>query len=174
MLTEKMEAALNGQVNAELYSSYLYLAMATYFAEKDLPGFANWMRIQVAEEQFHAMKMYDYVLERGGKVSLGAIEAPPGGWKSPLEVFEETLKHEQKVTGLINDLVYLARDERDNASEIFLQWFVAEQVEEEDNASTIVGQLKLIEGSPQALFLFDRELGQRVFTPPAGGEGGSQ
>ena len=173
MLTKKMEQAFNSQINAELYSAYLYLSMAGYFEGNDLPGFANWMRIQVQEEQFHAMKMYDYVLERGGTVVLSGIDAPPAEWESPLDVFNATLEHEQKVTGLINDLVYLARDEKDNASEIFLQWFVKEQVEEEDSASTITGQLKLIEGSPQALFLFDRELGQRVFTPPAGAEGGA-
>ena len=167
MLTEKMEKALNGQVNAELYSAYLYLAMASYFEQNDLPGFANWMRIQVQEEQFHAMKQFDYVLERGGKAVLGSIDAPPASWDSTVAVFDATLKHEQMVTGLINELVYLARDERDNATEIFLQWFVKEQVEEEDSASTILGQLKLIEGSPQALFLIDRELGQRVFVPPA-------
>ncbi len=172
MLTDKMEKAINGQINAELYSAYLYLAMAAWFVEQDLPGFAGWMRIQVQEEQFHAMKMFDHVLERGGRIDLGAIEAPPGEWKSPLDVFKATLEHEQMVTGLINDLVYLARDERDNATEIFLQWFVKEQVEEEDTASGILGQLKLVEGSPQALFLMDRELGQRIFTPPAAGEGG--
>ncbi len=171
MLTNKMEKAINGQINAELYSSYLYLAMAAWFQERDLPGFANWMRIQVQEEQFHAMKMFDHVLERGGRTDLGAIDAPPSDWKAPLDVFKATLEHEQKVTGLINDLVYLARDERDNATEIFLQWFVKEQVEEEDTAGGILGQLKLVEGSPQALFLLDRELGQRVFTPPAAGEG---
>ena len=173
MLTDKMEKAINGQINAELYSAYLYLSMAAWFQERDLPGFASWMRIQVQEEQFHAMKMFDHVLERGGRTDLGAIDAPPGDWKSPLDVFKATLEHEQKVTGLINDLVYLARDERDNATEIFLQWFVKEQVEEEDTASGILGQLKLVEGSPQALFLMDRELGQRVFTPPAAGEGGA-
>ncbi len=173
MLTDKMEKAINGQINAELYSAYLYLAMAAWFQEQDLPGFANWMRIQVQEEQFHAMKMFDHVLERGGRTDLGAIDAPPGEWKSPLDVFKATLEHEQKVTGLINDLVYLARDERDNATEIFLQWFVKEQVEEEDTASGILGQLKLVEGSPQALFLMDRELGQRVFTPPVAAEGGA-
>ena len=173
MLTDKMEKAINGQINAEFYSAYLYLAMAAWFQEQDLPGFAGWMRIQVQEEQFHAMKMFDHVLERGGRTDLGAIDAPPGDWKSPLEVFKATLEHEQMVTGLINDLVYLARDERDNATEIFLQWFVKEQVEEEDTASGILGQLKLVEGSPQALFLMDRELGQRVFIPPAAGEGGA-
>jgi ferritin len=173
MFTKKMEKAFNAQVNAELYSAYLYLSMAAHFVGSDLPGFANWMRVQVQEEQFHAMKIYDYVLGRDGKVVLGSIDAPPSKWKTALEVFEETLKHEQKVTGLINDLVFLAREERDNASEIFLQWFVNEQVEEENNASTLIGQLKLIEGSPQALFLMDRELGLRVFTPPVSGQGGA-
>ncbi len=167
MLSDKMEKALNGQVNAELYSAYLYLAMAAHFEQGDLPGFANWMRIQAQEEQFHAMKIFNFVLERGGKADLAAIEAPPSSWKSPRHIFESALEHEQKVTGLINDLVYLARDLRDNATEIFLQWFVNEQVEEEDSAGKIVGQLKMIEGSPQALFLLDRELGQRVYTPPA-------
>ena len=167
MIGKKMESALNGQLNAEFYSSYLYLSMSAYFDSTDLPGFANWMRIQDQEERFHAMKFFVYIIDRGGKVSLLTIEAPPGKWDSPLAAFEATLEHEQKVTGLINDLVYLARDEKDNASEIFLQWFVNEQVEEEDSASTIIGQLKLIKDSPQALFLLDQQLGQRVFTPPA-------
>lgn len=166
MIGKTMEKALNGQINAEAYSSYLYLSMSAHFASGDLPGFANWMRVQAQEEDFHAMKLYDHVLERGGKVTLQPIEAPPTDWDSPLAVFETTLSHEQMVTGLINDLVYLARDEKDNASEIFLQWYVNEQVEEEDNASTILGQLKLIKGSPQALFLMDKDLGARVFTPP--------
>ena len=167
MIGKKMEKALNGQLNAEYYSSYLYLSMAAFFESIDLPGFANWMRIQVQEEEFHALKFYDYIIERDGRVTLEAIEAPPTEWSSPLNAFEETLKHEQKVTGLINDLVYLAREERDNASEIFLQWFVSEQVEEEDSVNTILGQLKLIKSSPEALFMLDKDLGLRVFTPPA-------
>lgn len=161
-----MEEALNGQLNAELYSAYLYLSMAAYFESADLAGFANWMRVQFQEEQFHAMKFYDYIIERGGRVTLTQIEAPPSEWNSSPAVFEATLEHEQKVTGLINDLVYLARDEKDNASEIFLQWFVNEQVEEENNAGTIVGQLKLIKNSPEALFMMDKDMAQRVFTPP--------
>jgi len=173
MISKKMEKALNGQLNAELYSAYLYLSMAAYFESADLAGFANWMRIQVAEERFHAMKFYDYIIERGGRVTLGPIEAPPSDWDSPLAVFEATLTHEQKVTGLINDLMDLAREEKDNASEIFLQWFVNEQVEEEDNVGKALGQLKLIKDSPQALFMMDREMGQRVFTPPATAEGGA-
>ncbi|MHC4488139.1 MAG: ferritin, partial [Planctomycetota bacterium] len=122
MISKKMEKALNGQLNAELYSAYLYLSMAAYFESADLAGFANWMRVQVQEEQFHAMKFYDYIIERGGRVTLGSIQAPPSDWDSPLAVFEATLTHEQKVTGLINDLVDVARGEKDNASEIFLQW----------------------------------------------------
>ena len=173
MIATKMQKALNGQVNAELYSAYLYLSMAAHFESTNLSGMANWMRVQVQEEQFHAMKLFNYILERGGKVTLGPIEAPPNNWDCPLAVFEATLKHEQKVTGLINDLVYLAREEKDNASEIFLQWFVNEQVEEEDNAGTIVGQLELIKDSPQALFMMDKDLAQRIFTPPTTAEGGT-
>ncbi|MBN1124547.1 MAG: ferritin [Sedimentisphaerales bacterium] len=167
MIGKKMEKALNGQVNAELYSAYLYLSMAAWFESKNLSGFANWMCVQFQEEQFHAMKFYDYILERGGTVTLTAIEAPQTAWNSPLDAMEATLEHEQKVTGLINDLVYLARNEKDNASEIFLQWFVTEQVEEEDNVNTILGQLEWIKDHPQALFGLNKELGQRTFTPPA-------
>ena len=172
MIGKKMEKALNGQLNAEFYSAYLYLSMAGYFESIDLKGFANWMRVQVQEEQFHAMKLYDYIFERGGKVSLRLIDAPPSDWDCPLAVFEATLEHEQKVTGLINDLVYLAREEKDNASEIYLQWFVKEQVEEEDNVSTVLAQLKLVKDSPEALFMMDKEMAQRVFTPPTA-EGGT-
>ncbi len=173
MISTKMQKALNGQLNAELYSAYLYLSMAAYFESTNLSGMANWMRVQTQEEQFHAMKLFNYILERGGKVTLDVIEAPPTEWDSPLSVFKSGLEHEQKVTGLINDLVYLAREEKDNASEIFLQWFVNEQVEEEDNAGTIVGQLELIKDSPQALFMMDKDLAQRIFIPPTTSEGGA-
>ena len=166
MLPKKMEDAFNSQLNAELYSSYLYLSMAAYFESTNLAGFANWMQVQVQEEQFHSMKFYNYINERGGRVKLSQIDAPPAEWNSPLAVFEATLKHEQKVTSLINDLMFVARNEKDNASEIFLQWFVNEQVEEEDNVGTLLGQLKLIKDNPHALFMIDRELSQRVFTPP--------
>ncbi len=166
MLNAKMEKALNAQLNAEFYSAYLYLSMAAYFESTNLAGLANWMRIQFQEEQFHGTRFFDFVLERGGKVSLAAIDEPEKDWDGPVSVFAATLAHEQKVTGLINDLVYLARDERDNASEIFLQWFVKEQVEEESTADTILGKLKLSEGSPHALLMIDQELGGRVFTPP--------
>jgi len=166
MLSKKMEDAFNSQLNAELYSSYLYLSMAAYFESTNLAGFANWMQVQTQEENFHSMKFYNYINERGGRVKLSQIDAPPAEWNSPLAVFEATLKHEQKVTSLINDLMFVARNEKDNASEIFLQWFVNEQVEEEDNVSTLLGQLKLIKDNPHALFMIDRELSQRVFTPP--------
>jgi len=166
MINTKTEEALNGQLNAELYSAYLYLSMAAYFESADLPGFANWMRVQFQEEQFHAIKFYDYIIERGGRVNLTAIETPPSDWDCPLAVFEATLSHEQKVTGLINDLVYLAREEKDNASEIFLQWFVTEQIEEENNVNRVLGQLKLIKDSPQTLFMMDNQMALRVFTPP--------
>lgn len=162
-----MESALNDQINAELYSAYLYLAMNCYLEDIGLPGAANWMRMQAQEETFHAMKMHDYVIERGGRVRLKAIEAPPGEWKSAPGVFENVLVHEQKVTGLINNLVNLALDERDHATNIFLQWFVSEQVEEEASASDILQKLKLIGKDTSGLFALDQELGQRVFTPPA-------
>ncbi len=173
MIGKKMEESLNGQLNAELYSAYLYLSMAAYFESVDLSGFANWMRIQTQEEQFHAMKFYDYIIERGGRVILSPVDAPPSDWDSPFAAFKATLEHEQKVTGLINELVYLAREVKDNASEVFLQWFVNEQVEEEDNVGKVLGQLKLIKDSPEALFMMDKEMRQRVFTPPAAAEGGA-
>jgi ferritin len=133
MITEKMEDALNGQLNAELYSAYLYMSMNAYFKSVNLDGFANWMLCQAQEELEHSLKFYDFILSRGGRVALAQVDAPPTDWSSPLAVFEATLEHEQKVTGLINDLVELALDAHDHASNIFLQWFVSEQVEEEEN-----------------------------------------
>ena len=161
-----MEKAINAQINAEFYSSYLYLAMSAHFAAISLDGMASWMKMQAQEELFHGMKMYDFVHERGGKVELVAIDKPPAKWKTPLAVFEEVLKHEQKVTTLINKLVDQAMDERDHATNIFLQWFVTEQVEEEASASSIVEKLKLIGKDANGLFVLDQELAQRVFTPP--------
>jgi ferritin len=167
MISRKVEKALNDQINAELYSAYLYLAMEAYFESENLPGFAKWMRAQTQEEVMHAMKIYDFVNERGGRVALGAIEKPPAAWKSPLAVFEATYKHEQKVTGLINKLVDVAVKEKDHASNTFLQWFVNEQVEEESSVDAVLQELKRAKGSPGAMFMIDRELSQRVFTPPA-------
>ncbi|SIO40474.1 ferritin [Halodesulfovibrio marinisediminis] len=166
MLSEKMNQALNDQVKWEMFSSYLYLSMSAYFADKGMGGFAQWMRAQAQEELFHATKFYDYINERGGRVILQPIEAPDNDWANTLEVFEETLKHEQLVTSRINDLVNLAIDERDHATNIFLQWFVSEQVEEEDSVNDVLGKLKMIGGEGQGMLMLDSELGQRVFTPP--------
>lgn len=167
MLPQNMEQALNKQLTAELYSAYLYLSMAAYFYSLNLNGFANWMTVQNQEETMHAMKFYNYINERGGRITLAQIDGPPTNWNSPLEVFEETLKHEEKVTGLINNLVDLAIAERDHAANAFLQWFVTEQVEEEASANEIIQNLKMAGKDPHALFMLDRELGARVFTPPA-------
>ncbi len=167
MIHEKMEKAFNEQINKELYSSYLYLSMAGYFQNLGLSGFANWMRVQVQEENFHAMKMFDYVINRGGKVILEAIAKPQYEWKSALEVFEETLKHEEYVTSLIYKLSDVADEVKDRASISFLQWFIDEQVEEEATASDIIAKLKLISDNGDALYAMDKEFTTRVFTPPA-------
>ncbi len=167
MISKKMEEALNGQVNAEMYSAYLYLSMESYFKSLNLNGFAGWMRAQAQEEMMHAMKIYDFVNERGGRITLKAIEGPQTEWDSPLAVFEAVYVHEQKVTGLINELVDLAIKEKDHATNAFLQWFVNEQVEEESSADEVVQQLKMMENAPGGMFMLDRELGKRVFTPPA-------
>ena len=167
MISKKMEDALNAQVNAELYSAYLYLSMESYFKAQNLNGFANWMRIQTQEEVMHATKIYDFINERGGRVLLKAIEGPQTEWDSALAVFKAAYEHEQKVTSLINNLVDLAIKEKDHATNSFLQWFVNEQVEEEASADGIVQQLKMMENAPGGMFMLDRELGQRVFTPPA-------
>ncbi len=166
MLSEKMNQALNDQVKWEMYSSYLYLAMSAYFADLGMTGFAQWMRAQAQEELFHAMRFYDYISERGGRVILQAIDAPPHDWKNTIEVFEETLKHEEHVTARINNLANLAQDERDHATGIFLQWFISEQVEEEDSVRDVIGKLRMINGEGQGMLMLNAELGTRVFTPP--------
>lgn len=160
-IKKKIQDALNKQINRELYSDYLYLAMSAYFEAKNLKGFAHWMRIQAKEEEKHAMKLYYYVFERAGTVKLGAIEAPPFNWKSPLEAFKETYKHEQKVTEMIHNLVDLARVEKDHATETFLQWYVTEQVEEEASTNGIAQKLTLIDDSKSGLFMLDSELAKR-------------
>ncbi len=167
MLKQTMQDALNEQINAELYSGYLYLAMAAYFASVNLKGMATWMRVQEQEERFHALKFYDYLVERGGTVRLAAIAAPELSWASPLAAFEAAYAHEQKVTARINALVDLAIKEGDHATNSFLQWYVTEQVEEEASADGVVQQLKLGGDNSSALFMIDRELAARVFTPPA-------
>jgi len=166
MIKEIIQDALNKQINPELYSSYLYLSMSAYFESINLKGCANWMRVQTQEELVHAMKFYDYLIERGGKVVLSSIESPPTEWPSPLAIFENAYQHEQKVTGLINKLVDLAIVEKDHATNNFLQWFVSEQVEEEASADEVVQKIKLMGDTHGGIFMLDRELAQRVFTPP--------
>jgi len=166
-MTEKMEKALNDQVKNEMYSAYLYLSMAMYFQSKNLSGLASWMQVQMQEEMFHAEKFRAYINDRGGKVILQALEQPPSDFGSPVNAFEETLKHEKFITSKINDLVKLSLDENDHATGAMLQWFVNEQVEEEATADEILQQLKLIGDNGYGIIMMDRELGQRVFTPPA-------
>lgn len=161
MISKTMESALSKQVNRELYSAYLYLAMSLYFESVSLKGFAKWMRLQAKEEQAHAMKIYDYLLARGGKVTLMDIEAPKGRWASAGKVFEDTYAHEQKVTGMINGLVDLSKKENDHATFEMLQWFVKEQVEEEEHASDILNQIRIVGDIPGHLFWLDHELGKR-------------
>ena len=160
MISKSVEKALNDQINAELYSSYLYLSMVAYFESLNLAGFATWMKAQTQEEIVHAMKIYDFVNERGGRVILQAIDAPVTEWDSPLAAFEAAYAHEQLITGRINDLVNLAVEEKDHATNAFLQWFVNEQVEEEMSVDSVVQNLKIAKDAPGALFMIDRELGQ--------------
>jgi ferritin len=166
MLKENVQEALNEQLNAELYSSYLYLSMSAYFQSVELKGFANWMRVQAQEELMHAMKFYDYVNERGGRVILKEIATPQTEWDSPKAAFEHVYQHEQKVTGLIGNLVELAIKEKDHATNNILQWFVTEQVEEESSAKEGLEKIKLVGNESSGLLLLDQELAQRVFTPP--------
>jgi len=174
MLSEKMQKALNKQVNAEMYSAYLYLAMSAYFERSNLRGSAKWMRVQYDEEMAHALKIYDYIHARGGRVTLAVIAKPEPKLASPLGAFEEALDHERKVTAMINDLVALAIEERDFATNNFLQWFVAEQVEEEDSVSKVIRRLERIGESGHGLVMADRELGRRKAGPlgatPSDGE----
>lgn len=166
MLNKKIETELNKQVNAELFSAYLYLSMSAYLESINLSGFAHWMRIQAQEEQFHAMKIFDFINERGGRAILFEIEKPKTKWINVIQVAEEIYEHEQKVTGLINNLVDIAIQEKDHATNNFLQWFISEQVEEEAASENIVNQLKMVEGKGNGLFMLDKELNARVFTPP--------
>ncbi len=161
MISKTMEEALNKQVNREYYSAYLYLAMSVYFESVNMKGFASWMRVQAKEEHAHGDKFLDYLMARGGKVTLGDIEAPKAKWASAGKVFEEVYAHEQKVTGMINTLVDLAIKEKDHATFEMLQWFVKEQVEEEKNSSEILEQIKIVGDVPGHLFYLDHHLGKR-------------
>jgi len=156
-----MQDALSNQIKAELDSAYLYLSMSAYFTENNLPGFARWMHIQSHEEINHAMKFYHFLLERGAKVTLLALDQPPSDFASPLDVLDRTLKHEQKVTNLIYNLYELALQEKDFPSQVMLQWFIEEQVEEESNASQILERIKMTESKSFALLAIDQQLGKR-------------
>ncbi|NTU55755.1 MAG: ferritin [Anaerolineales bacterium] len=161
MIGKTMQDAMNDQINKELFSSYLYLSMAAWFEDRNLPGFANWMRVQADEEREHAMKIYDFILERGGKVALKAIDAPKTDWNSTLEVAEEVAAHEGKVTASIHALYELALKEKDYPAQVMLQWFISEQVEEEKNAAEIVASLKMIEAHETAVLQLDHRLSKR-------------
>lgn len=165
-MNDKMEKAIIEQINAEFYSAYLYLSMSSWFDSIGLKGFAHWERVQAMEERDHALKFFDYVLSRGGRVIVKPIDAPPVQWKNPQDVFESQLQHELKVTDMINNLVNLSMSTKDHASTNMLQWFVGEQVEEEENARTILEQLKMMGKEKSLLYMLDKELATRVYTPP--------
>lgn len=161
MLSENMLKALNDQIAAEMYASHLYLAMSAHFQDVNMTGFAQWMATQSKEEMGHAMKIFGYVVERGGRVTLQKIDAPQAEWPSPLAAFEAAYKHECKVTGMINNLTEMAAAEKDHATGIFLQWFISEQVEEEASVDEVVQKLKMIGDSVNGLFMMDHNLGKR-------------
>jgi len=166
MLAQKMEDALNEQMNREMYSAYLYMAMSAHCTNKGLKGFANWFMVQYHEEMFHAMKIYEYINLQGGSAVLKSLSEPPATFESPLDMFKKTLIHEKFITKSINDLIELAIAEKDHASQIFLQWYVTEQVEEESNDNEIIAQLVIIRDDPNGLMMLDRELAGRVTTVP--------
>jgi ferritin len=162
MISKAVQDAINEQIKNEIYSAYLYLSMSAFFETHNLPGFANWMRIQYEEEMGHAMRFFDYLNDRGGRVILKAIDQPQSEWKSNLEVFEQVLEHEQKVTSLINKLYEVALKENDYPTQVALHWFITEQVEEEKNAVQIIESLKLIEERGTAVLMLDKQLGKRT------------
>ena len=174
MLSKKLEAALNAQINAEFWSAYLYLSMSANFAAKGNPGFANWFEIQFKEEQDHALIFSKYILSRGGNVTLAPIAKVETQWDSPLAAFEDTLKHEQEVTKMINDLYALATAENDYATQSMLKWFVDEQVEEEETAQTLIDGLKMIKDNGFGIYMMDKELSARTYTMAAPLAGGAE
>ncbi len=167
MINKKIQDSINKQINAEMFSSYLYLAMNAYFEDMGLKGFAHWMKVQAQEEMCHAMIFYNYLNDRGGRVILESIEKPTFEWANPVAVFENVYAHEQYVTSLINDIVSLSMEEKDHATTAALQWFVTEQVEEEDSANDILNRLKLVGSDNSALFMMNDELATRVFALPS-------
>lgn len=168
MLSKEMEEALNEQINKEMYSAYLYMSMSAHSTNMGLSGFANWSMVQYKEEMDHAMKIYNYINDQGGKVKLKEIGEPPSEFEDAVDMFQKTLKHEQFITKSINNLVDLATEEKDHATQIFLQWFVTEQIEEEGNDNDIIAKLELAGKEGNGLFMIDKELTARVYTPPAG------
>ena len=166
MLNKRIEKTINEQINTETYSSYLYLAMSAYCSELGLAGFANWLKIQAQEELFHSDFMFNYLIERNGRVVLDAIEKPPVEWNNIIEVFEEVLKNEQYISSRINNIVDVALEEKDHATASFYKWFLDEQVEEEATASDVLSKLKLTKGEGSALFFMDQEMQKRIFVQP--------
>lgn len=166
MISEKMEKAFNDQINKELYSEYLYLSMQAYFERLNLKGFVNWMQVQVQEEHAHALGMFDYLNQRGGTVTLEAIDKPQTDWASPLAVFEQVLEHEEYVTSRINALMDVAEEVKDRAALSFLDWYLKEQVEEEDSVGNVLATLKLIGDDKKALLMLDKDLAARTFVQP--------
>jgi len=167
MLSQNLQDALNEQIKNEFYSAHVYLAMSSWFEDKGLPGFAKWMRVQYSEELTHGLKIFDFINDRDGRALVLGFDAPPTDWKSPLDVFQDSYTHEQKVTAMINNLYAMAQQEPDYATLVLMQWFISEQVEEEKNAKLIVDQLKMSGDSGSAILILDRDLGGRK-----GGGGG--
>ena len=167
MISKKLEDAINAQINAEMWSAYLYLSMSAYCHDNGYSGMANWFAIQFKEEQDHAQIFYNYLISRGGRVWLKAIDAVETEWASPLAAFEATYEHEQHVTALINNLMHIAVEEKDYAAQSRLQWFIDEQVEEEENAVEIINKLKMLDGNGYGLYVLDQELASRVYATPS-------
>ena len=170
MFSEAVQEAMNEQIKNEIYSAYIYLSMSAHFEAVNLSGFAHWMRLQSEEELEHAMKFFHYINDRGGRVELRAIDQPPVEWGTPVEIFETALAHEQKVSAMINNLYEIALKEKDYPSQVMLQWYIDEQVEEESHVGDIVLKLEQMADAPGGAYLLDKELGARVFTMPPAGE----
>lgn len=170
MLSENLERALNEQINAEFWSAYLYLSMSAHFANNAMPGIGNWFKVQFQEEQDHALMFMNYLISKGNKVELKPIKDVKISWNSPLEAFEDTLNHEREVTRLIHNLVAMAREEKDFATENMLQWFVKEQVEEEDNAQSMIDAFKLIGDNGMGIYMMDKDLASRSYISPTSAE----
>ena len=167
MISKRLEEAINAQINAEMWSAYLYLSMSSYCYNAGYTGMANWFAIQFKEEQDHAQIFINYLQSRGGRVLLRAIDAVDTEWASHLAAFEHTLQHEEKVTSLINNLMAIAVEEKDFASQSRLQWFIDEQVEEEENATDIIQKLRMLNGNGYGMYQLDQELAARVYTQAA-------